>query len=345
MSKKSLIVVHGMGVNTEDSVNREIIDSLKLIFSRYDSLKGKDPSSEIDISIFIYDQFFEGYRSSIQNDDVIRSLKNISNDFGGITLEGLHLIDNLSERIANDNKFSTHWLDVILYRFSLISQPIQLALAKKIVAEVASKGGPNVQVLGYSLGSSVLMDTLVRLYGTEPTETKLSSVRDKIGCVHMIANVSRALQSFCKAGASIVRPGIGCCTNYIQYAHKLDPIVKVKPFIPTDNGGWVHQRVWNNNYSLIEPSAVTSSNVHSLKHYMLDPEVHLPLLRALIGFNPKVVERRKAKELFDRTTVSTKAEILQNAIERIDYSDHSVDNLLNAAKDLKDIVESFGEDF
>jgi hypothetical protein len=346
MSNKSLIVVHGMGQHTEASVKQEITEALKTVFSRYETLKTKNPTTEIDISVFAYDQYFEDYRKAVGGrSDIVAALKSVSGEFGGLLPGAALEITKLDQSIIEDNKFSTHWLDVILYRFSLLAEPIQLALAMKIAAEVTHKGGANVHVLGHSLGTSILHDTLARLYGPEPMDDKLSTVRDKLSCVHMVANVSRLLQSFRKAGASEVRPVLGCCTNFIQYRHKLDPFPQIKPFSPTDNEGWITHKIWQENYQLIESSAVTSANVHALGHYLLDPEVHLPLLRAVMGFRSLSAERKAAQDAFNETTLKGKAEVLQQAIEALDLSKQSVSNLLEATKALKDMVEGFGETF
>ena len=346
MSKKSLIVVHGMGAHTEVSVKKELTKALETVFSRYESLERKNPMNEIDISVFVYDQYFEGYRKAVEGrGDIVKALKSVSGEFGGLLPEAALEVGKLDLSIIQDNKFSTHWLDVILYRYSLLAEPIQLDLAVKIVAEVTQKGGSNVHVLGHSLGTSILHDTLARLYGPEPMDGKLSTVRDKLSCVHMVANVSRLLQSFRKAGASEVRPVLGCCTNFIQYRHKLDPFPQIKPFSPTDNGGWVTHKIWEDNYQLVEPTAVTSANVHALGHYLLDPKVHLPLLRAVIGFRPLSAECKAAQDAFNETTLKGKAEVLQQSIEVLDLSKQSVSNLLEATKALKDMVEGFGETF
>jgi len=346
MSKKSLIVVHGMGKHTETSVRQEITEALKTVFSRYSSLKSKNPKTEIDISVFAYGHYFEDYRKAVADRrDIVTALQSVSSEFGGLLPEAALEIAKLDESITEDSMFSTHWLDVILYRFSLLAEPIQLALAEHVAAEVVQNGGPNVHVLGHSLGTSVLHDALARLYGPEPMDVKLSTVRDKLSCVHMVANVSRSLQSFRKAGASEVRPVLGCCSNFIQYRHTLDPIPQVKPFSPTDNGGWVTPKIWKDNYRLVEPSAVTSANVHALGHYLLDPEVHLPLLRTVMGFRPLSADRKAAQHAFNETILRGKAEALQQGVEALRSSEQSVKRLLETAKALKDMVEGFGESF
>lgn len=346
MSNKSLIIVHGMGEHTEASVKQEIAGALKTVFSRYDSLASKDPMSEIDLSVFAYNYYFDDYRKSVEDrNDIVSALQGVSNKYGGLLPEAASEIAKLGKSITEDSFFSTHWLDVLLYRYSLMAEPIQEELAVQIASEVRLKGGANVHLLGHSLGTSVLHDTLARLYGPEPSKVKLSTVNAKISCVHMVANVSRMLQTFRKVGSSEVRPVLGCCTNMIQYRHRLDPIPQIKPFTPTNNGGWITPKIWEGSYQLIEPSAVTSANVHALSHYLLDPEVHLPLLHVLMGFKPLALERKAAQDFFNQTTLNGKAQALQQTVEMLDLSGQSLKALLDAAKALKDMVIGFGEEF
>jgi hypothetical protein len=164
----------------------------------------------------------------------------------------------------------------------------------------------------------------------------------------MVANVSRALQTFIKAGSSIVRPGkLGCVSNFFEYRHKLDPITRIRPFTPTDNGGWVTHDVFVANYALIEPTAVTRANVHDLGHYLAIPEVHQVLFDLLIGFTPKKAERKEAEQQFFATTVQGKATALQAAFGNVgtDLNDGAIRDLLDAWKQLKDLVVNFGEKF
>ncbi|MDD9893393.1 MAG: hypothetical protein OXT49_07810 [Gammaproteobacteria bacterium] len=343
MSNKSLIIVHGMGSHTEASVKQEVVGALKTVFSRYQSLKDKNPESKIDISVFSYNHYFEEYRAAVEDqDDIASALLSVTNSEGGILADAAKTIAGLNAEITKDNMFSTHWLDVLLYRFSLFAEPIQLDLASKIADEVHSKGNSNVHVLGHSLGTSVLHDALSRLYGPDPTDTTLSMSNQRVSGVHMVANVSRALETFRNALHSEVRPTLGCCTNFFEYRHKFDPIPKVKPFNPEDNGKWVTHKIWEKNYRYIECSAVTDPNIHSLSHYLLDPKVHLTLLKMLITFVPSSEEKQQGQKAFNETTLKHKAAALQDAVESFNFSNQSIENLMKAAKSLKDNINGLG---
>ncbi len=351
MAKKTLVVVHGMGQHTKASVKKEVDDAFKAAFKLYDSLNGAKPSDKFDLVVFEYNSFFDDYRSALEenSNDILEALSGISGDLPPIPKLAA-AITQLDNSVKEDSFFNTHWLDVVLYRFSLLSEPIRLELAAVIGEAIARVGSTNVHVLGHSLGTAVLHDTLAKAYGAEPLERdgkslKLLSNRDRLGGVHQVANVSRVLESFRNVDASEVRPGHGCCSVFVEYRHKLDPFTKVKPFDPTDNEEWISHAVWRSAYQLVEPSSVTETNVHGLGHYLRNPMVHLMLFRLLFGFRPNVSEKTAASDKYLAGTVQGKATALRDAVDNLQLTEESVGELLMAGKAFKDLVKSFGEKF
>lgn len=351
MAKKTLIVVHGMGQHTEDSVRAEVVGACERAFALYTSLQGKRPEDQFDILPVEYNSFFDDYRAALadRSDDVLQALSTISGS-APPPARLVREIAGLENRVKEDDFFATHWLDVLLYRFSLFAEPIRLKVAEAIGTAVRDAGATNVHVLGHSLGTAVVHDTLAKAYGPEPLERggrslKLSNRRDRLGGVHMVANVSRVLESFRSVDASEVRPGIGCCSVFAEYRHRLDPFTKVRPFDPTDNEAWIPHAVWRSAYRLVEPTSVTDVNVHGLGHYLRNPLVHLPLFRLLFGFRPGAQERDAGSDAYLAGTVRAKADALTAAVENLDFSERSVRELLAAGTDFKDLVTSFEEAF
>ena len=342
---KTLIVVHGMGTHSEDSLRTEITAALNAVFQTYESLVGSEISDHFNLVPVEYDSYFEAYREAIgDREDVLNAMQEVRGDWPLIPRAAAE-IARLEQSLLQDEFFNTHWLDVLLYRFTLISEPIRLKLAEATTRAVAEQGSSDVHVLGTSLGTSIVHDTLAKLYGPEPGDFKLSNSADKLGGVHMVANVSRVLQTFRKVGASEVRPGSGCCAIYYEYRHKLDPFTKVKPFDPTDNGEWVTHSAWRRGYRLYEPTGVTDANVHALSHYLKNPEVHLPLFRQVFRFRPLANERNQARQAYEQQTLQHKAIAVREAFEEFNFSIPSVQNLLGAGKEFKDIVEQIGDAF
>jgi hypothetical protein len=269
------------------------------------------------------------------------------------TVQAVEQINSIEASLGQDKFFTTHWLDVILYYLTLLCEPIRLKVAEAVAESVAKAGGANVHILAHSLGTAVVHDTLAKSYGpdnlvaTSGKVLNLSPVEHRLGGVHMVANVSRALQTFIKVGSSIVRPGpLGCTSAFVEYRHKLDPITRIRPFDPTDNDGWVPHDVFRAAYSLIEPSSVTAANVHGLDHYLITPMVHLPMFRLLFGFRPRKKEQQAGEDAYSEDTVEGKAKALQTALGEFQpTSRESLQAVLEAAKALKDMVLGFGEKF
>lgn len=350
---KRLIVVHGMGTHTEESVKKEVIDAFTAAFGFYDSLKGKKIDSQFDVVAVSYNSFFDDYRKKLA--DHSGSLAKRLADIDGsvpFSTKAVQSINDVEASLGEDTFFTTHWLDVLLYYLTLLCEPIRLKVAATIADSIGEIGSTNVHVLGHSLGTAVLHDTLAKAYGPENISSagrslNLSTVSHRLGGVHMVANVSRALQTFVAAGSSVVRPGpLGCTTNFLEYRHRLDPITKLRQFNPTDNDGWVPHSTFQSSYQLIEPTSVTAANVHGLDHYLLTPKVHLPLFRLLFGFRPTKAEQEAGEAAYIQTTVQGKAQALQAAFGDLQFGDdESLLALLKAAKALKDMVVGFGEQF
>jgi hypothetical protein len=354
MAKKRLIVVHGMGQHSDASLKEEVVGAFTKAFSLYDSLKGKSVEEHFDIIPVVYNQFFDDYRAKLASHTggIANRLAEIDGSLP-LSARAVQEINDIEASIGTDSFFATHWLDVILYRLTLLCEPIRLAVAETIATAIAAVGSPNVHVLGHSLGTAVLHDALAKSYGPENIRTEggqslnLSVKEHRLGGVHLIANVSRALQTFVKVGSSVVRPGeLGCTSVFVEYRHRLDPVTKVKPFQPTNNGSWVPQSIWKSVYILAEPSSVTAANVHALRHYLVDPMVHLVLFRSLFNYRPKKKEQEDGEAVFLETTVEGKAKALQAAFGDLQLNDQdSLKALLEAAKGLKDMALGFGEEF
>lgn len=342
---KTLIIVHGMGNHTEESVTKSVIETLNEVFKTYDSLSGSATSDKFDLKIVEYNSFFEDYRKGVKGrTDLLEAMQEVQRDWPVIP-SAAAAISGIESSIIEDSSFNTHWLDVILYRYTMMSEPIRLKLGEVIAQLVTDRGSSGVHVMGHSLGTAIVHDTLAKLYGPDQFDDKLSNSADKLGGVHMVANVSRILQSFTKVGASEVRPMSGCCKLYYEYRHTLDPFTKIKPFDPTDNEEWISHAIWKRAYQIVRPSSVTNSNTHSLSHYLKNPEVHLPLFRSVFNFQPRVADKEKAQKIYNDQTVKHKAFAVQEAFEGFEYSVESLQNLLNAGKTLKEMVEQLGDEF
>ena len=339
----ALVVVHGMGVNQKGSFKTDILKIFHEVFSTYSSLDGKNPADMFNVVSVDYDGVFEDYRKTVsEQSELWKKFSEVTTNHA-ISRQGLDLVREISEEISEDNFFTTHLLDALLYRYSMLGERIRVLAGKVIADTIVQFGARDTHIMGHSLGTSVVHDTLSKLYSNDPFDKKLDTSMP-IQSLHMVANVSRLLQSFSKVGSSVVRPG-ACCRAYLEYSHMLDPFTKIKPFRPLDTGEWVEHDVFEKrNYERVRLEQVTAVNVHSVRHYLMNPKVHLPLFKQLFRFNPRKTESDQAWSAYLEQSVSERAKHVREAFEGFDYSDDSLKNVLQAGELFRQAVRSLGEE-
>ena len=355
MPKEQVIIVHGMGQQTAKSLEEEFVNACNNALALYGDTQQDDIRNLINVIPVSYNDLFEEHRQTVSNSSLsIKERLAAVSGVHNILTDVVTRVSQLDSAYGDDGFFQTHWLDVILYCYTVLGERARIRVGKAIskAIEESESGSEGVHVLGHSLGTAVVHDTLAKLY-TPDYEIggdlhTLSTSAHKIASVHMIANVSRLLQSFVEVKGSAVRPGSNGCTNYyLQYRHTRDPITWPRPFIPSDSGNWISPSVWNQRrYALIQPTSITAGNPHGLAHYILNPSVHLPLFEVLFGFSPKAPLRKKALSAYQQQTLSAKADRLQISLDKVTLtSPGTLADLFKAAIALKDFVLGIGEEF
>jgi len=350
--KPTLIVVHGMGEHTGQSFHHEVSEALDYALSLYPDWNGKKIDDLVKIVPFGYDDIFNKHRDMIA--DAATPLGQRLDKLKGLGVTGIMALEisRWDAELNQDNLFKTHWLDVIFYRYTGLGEVIRVKLAKLITEHISAAGAQNVHLLGHSLGTSVVHDTLASLYappGESSMAHNLSPRSEKLASVHLVANVSRLLQSFVDVNKSVVNPcSKGCTATYYQYRHVLDPFMIPSPFDPAINDVWCEAIEHDEfMYQEIKPKLVTDLNTHGVVHYLKNPVCHVPLLQILnIDFAPNKTERKKAFTRHQTTALQGKADLLQQKWDALDlHSKESVEAFIRAAQGLRDFLAAFGKDF
>lgn len=348
----TIILVHGMGSHTEDSIKKEFTQACEQAFKLYPELIDKKLDSYVTVEAIGYNDIFDQHRNQMANRN--QKIQDRLNGLGGLVNYPLgKLINNITKietSLADDSFFNTHWLDVFFYRYTTLGENVRIKLGKKILEVLRNEQSQHVHVLGHSLGTAVVHDTLAKLYSANyiPGETKfLSTARDKLGSVHMVANTSRVLESFVSVDESSVKPGPGgCCSDYFEYRHVLDPITWPKPFTPTDNNDWIsHDSFRYKRYELIQPTSITNEhgNTHSLAHYLYNPLVHLPIFDIVFDIGLSDIQLEKGHNAYIANALSGVAQQLEDAIGNLRvHNQNTVESVILAAQKLKDYVEALG---
>lgn len=358
-----IIIVHGMGEAKKGDFKKTFKDSIKEALKLYEientwsnNEKFIIGGNNIFLHEFAYNKFFNARRKLAKNagETLDKKLPAIIDDKTLADQLASELV-NMNEWLGSDDFFQTHWLDVLLYRYTADGQAIQVALAKEI-ARVLKIGGvstSNLHVVGHSLGTAVVHDTLHKLY-SEGVKLRKNSDPYKLGTdtkidsVSMFANCSEVLARGLGPHHSKVKPGdAGCVQNFFQFNHALDPIPRVMEFVPKD-GGWVEDMsVLKRNFAYKEATDITAANVHDITHYLKDPENHILFMEMVMKISDQFTDAkiRKGIKAFKKDSLHGQAEEIKSLLKDIMRGDvASMKNLSKSVARLLRFVKSMGEE-
>lgn len=303
--KKLIFLVHGIGDHPKDSWSDTYVEQIKQLWSYYPTLSTIfEFEKQFEVVPIGYDDIFEDLRQrwKERHDEIIGFME--SGNYSGKRIPDsvINYMTKSFELGTEDDFLRTHVLDVLLYYFTdLIREPVTLRVAKEILKNLsgnkfATNNGWNI--IAHSMGTSVIHDALHSLYhgGFKDPSTRepleLTTDHTRINTLCMVANVSRLLERKDRHGVnnnyqvlkSKVKPssnrGDGICSKYIDCRHFLDPIPMPRPFPGSQD--WPAKDVeLQEMVTYIELKKIAQLNVHSLEHYLADPDFHVPLFRSL----------------------------------------------------------------
>ncbi len=282
MAKHTLFLVHGMGrhdgTQWADEIWQKLVDCSKL-YPHFETQKELEEYAEP--APITYDGFIR--QALARWDSQATSFQAFAQ---GNDLQHAGALDWLAGIADDDAGFvASHILDVIIYRFfrleaGQIRTHVQNEIARVVNGKRAQHAGARFSLMAHSLGTSVAHDALAKL-GAMPqigsNVNTLSTAHLRFNSIHMLANVSRVLQTNPKAYDSVVRPGPRAsknryCGRMFCHRHELDPFLFPKPFEPES---------WGPDYRARHLRHYRGWNIHSWLHYLDNPRVHIPLLKSI----------------------------------------------------------------
>jgi len=285
VSKHVLFLVHGMGVHDEGWAET-VKETLVRLSNRYSAFEAEPLVDRVSFKEIRYDQSFEEtlarWRAAGSGPANFARGKDLA--FVG----DLDWLDDLSTK--KDDFFWTHITDVLIYRlFALertaVRASVATQFARGVDALLDEDPEGRASVLSHSLGTAVSHDAIHAL-GSQ--EFDVPDLANAFGPTHWrfqnlftLANVSRFMATDIDPYTSMVRPGaVGSadtyCEDFYNFRHDLDPFPLPKKFGPSN---------WGTRFSSESIDTLHHWNPHGLLHYLNDPRVHVPILRALTGFS------------------------------------------------------------
>ena len=355
MADSILVATHGMGKHTPESIKEKVENAADIALKRYPSYQNKSFKDYVEVKPIGYDDIFEDERKRI-----VASNKPVSTYFqsaGNLPSLFIENIVKLEAAIGEDNFYTTHALDVLLYASSH-GERVRLRMLEKLCDYMADKGDASFHVMAHSLGTAAMHDTLHKAYTGGITDEHgkryaLNTVTHKLDSLWMVANVSRLMyvlnpiRTTRDPKDTVVKPGSddGSCTQYLyNIRHVIDPFTKFFPFDPQPDDSWVHPDDYEDFYRYIVTRKIGEAiNPHDLAGYIMDPAVAYKFLKRVMpagSFNPPRAEVIETHNNV-RNLVGELREISEYVSEIHSVSDFST--FLKMVKEFQEYIEKLIE--
>lgn len=349
MSKKVLILLHGMGVHTAESFKKEVMSGINASLKRYASYQHINFEDDVEIKSISYDHIFEERRKALADSGL--AIQDIIKKLGGVDLPDIiTTIARIDANLGGDEFAHTHVLDVILY-LTMIGEQVRLHVEQEIVDVLRNTPQSTpVNILAHSLGTAVLHDSLHKLYSTGVSGgTQINVNQFKLSSIWMFANVSRIITTFSGLKdpyLSLVNPAPGGCTNtFFNVFNSFDPFTlkTFKRFDPPDDGKWIDTTTYKYTYRSIETTKISRGNTHSIEGYLEDPAVCHSFLNHFLpeGFEPTEPEKTRGDNAFKH--VESEATKIKGFVSTVDDKGDLV-SLVKMIADFGDYLKTINED-
>jgi len=328
MRKHVLIFVHGMGSyvtasgEADETWSKDAAAALKEQYDKYPFVSRKPFDQRFEVVHINYDT--EIFKLVKRWQDESRAIMGTGVVSAAPVTKLLKWLNNAAQL---DSNFAwTHAACVILYYFfPLMRQRLKIHVANQLQKALAPNENGAVSswsVIAHSLGTIVTHDVLQAMDSTTPNEAGISILDTMVPSaqvVAMIANVSKELEFDSKVYESLVCPqsmirNQACCFSYLNCNNKFDPFVLLERFDPpASNAAWRLAKE-NANYLDIRIENIHEINVHSFRNYLVNPDVHIPLLEYLVG-SGSISQAEKDKARSDFKQISD--DLIQQARQKI----------------------------
>lgn len=308
-SRPIVLLIHGMGTHKPGNVTKEFKDGLEEC-ATFLGISSINLEKEFEFQEFNYSDYIDKKRAKFGDEaKAITELLSAGPLF-------LQRLVSFQMKLKENEFLYTHWLDVIFYCLlgTLRETIISKCMVKIMTVLKAAKDDPNnlrqVIIVGHSLGTALLHDTLTNLYlrpnqPDKPDHIKFSNY--SIEGLWTIANVSRLTHILTKLEnpeTSMVRDNNaendGVSYFFYPVYNQFDPFTIFKRYAVDPQAG---DLIRTNEIRKINDPDIPV-NPHSLTEYLADPEVGGVFLSEFSTYDISVSQIQKAKKLYRETTIS-----------------------------------------
>lgn len=297
MAKHVIFLIHGMGVYVDKEAKPqsawfdEAVKSLKKNYNKYERTK----------KLFPFDQAFKVVNLEYDTlfHKIVSNWADESSKVGAAIGARSSLVKSLTGWLKGaddtDDFVWSHLVDAALYRFfPTVRQAVKAHIALQIYDALGVQEDGSVKdwsVIAHSQGTIVVHDALHAMDIKTTSQSGvplLDAASGRARCVAMIANVSKLLETDVNVykETHVIPPSPGntdsVCHHYLNINNKYDPFTLVRPFNPRGLSDWEQARAAH-TYDEICVSHIQAANTHGFSHYLDNPQVHIPLFRAMLA--------------------------------------------------------------
>ncbi|MDX2369369.1 MAG: hypothetical protein QNK36_13380 [Colwellia sp.] len=308
-NKPLVLLIHGMGTHPTGNITNEFKKGL-LESASFLELSNFDPDAEFDFDEFNYSEYIDEKRQEM-GDEAEALTEYLA--AGPLFIQRLL---SFQSKLKNNKSLYTHWLDVIFYcLFGTLRETILARCMNKILTVLKeAKDHPDtyreVIIVGHSLGTAILHDSLTKLYlkSSEPDRPDhIRFANYPIDGLWTIANVSRLTHLLTKLEDphhSIVRDHNdshdGVAHIFYPVYNQYDPFTVFKRYAIDPQIG---DLIRTNEIRKIDDSEL-SVNPHDLVEYLADPEVGGIFIAEFSSLDIGASQLQKAKTAYKKTTIT-----------------------------------------
>ena len=289
VSKPLLLLLHGVGDHGADW-QRPVLDVLEETAATFPRIASRGSlRSQVEVVALRYDDVFDDWlnRWEAQGSKVAAFMK-------ASQVKMPRLAASLHDLLLPDDErgfFWSHAFDAIAYRgVSVIRDQVRSSVITGLIAAInehlSHHPGADITILAHSLGTIVIHDVLAEL-ATGSQGVAFKADRFRFSNLFLLANAvslgparlvdprpqSSAVRPLSAGQADGTAPYL---SYYYAFRHDWDPVASWQPFAP---------KAWGSGHTDVRLRHVHQANVHGYTHYLRHPEVHVRLLRALLGWD------------------------------------------------------------
>jgi len=349
MSNKPIVlIIHGMGTHSEESVK----DEFKVGLHNCMEFFGKENFNVNDhftIKTFNYSENWDKKRKLFA-----KHLQGNINESLSLTPALIKRIIEVTAEFDGDDFLHTHVLDVLFYLTGTLRgqelSKLHEALGNEIEANINDLNNQPLIVISHSLGTSFIHDCLTQLYTSRLNPIKFGL--DQLWSIATVSRLTHLISRMDDPNNSIVTDHspvkAGVCKIFYPVYNELDPFCWFKRYQRIPNEGLLintkHVRDLKKIYGDKESLKV---NPHDLREYFSDPEVGGRFLSVNGILDISIGEFTKAQNLYRKTTItgdiSTRVKAIKDKLIQLDNVTNNASGIRKKITILLDVYEIINE--